>query len=501
MQTRQILINAIMSVVQILVISGVLFVLYRFLLNTIGIEQLGIWSLVLATTSVTQIANMGLSGSVVKFVAKYIARKESEKVSAVIQTAALSVGAFMAFVLLIGYPGAKWALKIAIPHESYHDALAILPYAFLALWMTVITSVFQAGIDGYQRIDIRCILLMGGAIFHLILCFILTPTHGLMGLAYARVIQNFAVLLSSWLSLRRHLPLSPLFALKWNKDIFREIIGYGVNFQVISITNMFYDPVTKTLLSKFGGLHFVGYYEMANRMVGQLRELVVSANRVLVPAIADLKERTPEKLQSVYLTSYQLVFYLALPLCSLCILSIPIVSELWIGRYERVFVISGILLSVSSLLNILTAPAAFANLGLGRLRWNVAGHVVIALLNLGFGLLFGTLFNGIGVVVAWIVSRALGNSLICLSYHIENNITLTELLPQASRVIIVVCFFAISSGLLITQRLNCPFSAELLNSLIIVLFSITIFFPLWFHPMRKRLTGWVIYGLLNRNPK
>ena len=79
MQKRQIILNAIMSFIQIMVISGVLFILYKFLLNTIGVEQLGIWSLVLATTAVTQIANLGLSGSVVKYVAKYIARKENHK--------------------------------------------------------------------------------------------------------------------------------------------------------------------------------------------------------------------------------------------------------------------------------------------------------------------------------------------------------------------------------------------------------------------------------------
>ncbi len=64
MQKRQILINALMSIVQIIIISVVLFILYKFLLKTIGVEQLGIWSLVLATTSVSQIANFGLSGSV-----------------------------------------------------------------------------------------------------------------------------------------------------------------------------------------------------------------------------------------------------------------------------------------------------------------------------------------------------------------------------------------------------------------------------------------------------
>ncbi|MFX0141665.1 MAG: hypothetical protein ACFFDN_48960, partial [Candidatus Hodarchaeota archaeon] len=99
MQKRQILINAIMSAAQIVIISGILFILYRFLLNTIGVEQLGVWSLVLATTSITQIAGFGLSGSVVKFVAKYIARRDNENISGVIQTAAITVSVFVGFIL------------------------------------------------------------------------------------------------------------------------------------------------------------------------------------------------------------------------------------------------------------------------------------------------------------------------------------------------------------------------------------------------------------------
>ncbi|TET78567.1 MAG: hypothetical protein E3J41_04305, partial [Candidatus Cloacimonadota bacterium] len=95
MRKRQVLINAITSVVSIFMVGVVFFILYRYLINTIGVEQLGIWSLVLATTSVTQIANFGLGTSVIKFVAKYVAREEDKRVSGIIQTAALSVGAFV----------------------------------------------------------------------------------------------------------------------------------------------------------------------------------------------------------------------------------------------------------------------------------------------------------------------------------------------------------------------------------------------------------------------
>ncbi len=497
-QKRQILINAIMSVIQIVVIGVVLFILYRFLLNTIGVEKLGIWSLVLATTSVTQIANLGLSGSVVKFVAKYVARRENENVSGVIQTASISVGASVALILMIGYPIAKWILSLVISPESLPSALAILPYAFLALWIMVVTSIFQAGLDGYQRIDIRSTLLMGGAIIHLLLCFILAPRYGLMGIAYARVVQNITILLSSWFFLKRYVPLLPIFPYKWNRSLFKEIIGYGINFQVISITAMLYDPTTKALLSKFGGLSMVGYYEMASKMIHQFRALIVSANQVLVPAIADLKERTPEKIQSIYLSSYQLLFYLALPLYSLIIISMPIISELWIGHYDRIFVLFGTLLAVGWFLNTLNAPSYFANLGTGELRWNVTGHIVMALLNAGLGFLLGFFYGGIGIVIAWVISLALGGSIIYLSYHIKHKIPLIELLPKTSKLIIVTCLIGTISILIIQNKLDFSLNPIALNGIMILVFLMVLFIPIWLHPMRKRLMAWVTNELLNK---
>jgi len=498
MQKRQILINAIMSMTQVAVTGGILFVLYRFLLKTIGIEQLGIWSLVLATTAITQIANLGLSRSVVKFVAKYVARGENENVSGVIQTAFLSMGIFVALILTIGYPIAKWILRLIIPLESFPSALAILPYAFLALWIMIVTSVFQAGLDGYQRIDIRSILLMGGTLLHLFLCFMLAPKFGLMGLAYARIIQNFIVFVSSWILIKRYIPLLPIFPIKWNKKLFKEIIRYGMNFQVITIASILYDPVTKALLSKFGGLSMVGYYEMANKMIIQLRTLIVSANQVLIPVIADLKERAPKKIQSIYLSSYQLIFYLALPLYSLIIVSMPIVSKLWIGRNERIFVIFGTLLAIGWFFYTLNAPSYFTNLGTGELRWNVIGHIAIALLNVGLGFSLGFFYGGIGVIIAWVISLVLGSSIVYLSYHIRYKIPLIELVPKASRIIIIVCLIGIFSSFIINHNFFGYFNTITLNSIVILLFSIIVFPFLWSHPMRKRLMEWITTEFFNR---
>lgn len=252
---------------------------------------------------------------------------------------------------------------------------------------------------------------------------------------------------------------------------------------------MLYDPVTKGLLSKFGSLSMVGYYEMASRMVQQFRALVVSANQVLFPAIADLKERDPKKVASVYRTSYQLLFYLSLPLYSLIIISLPVISELWIGHYEKIFISFGVLLTLGWFLNTLSAPAYFVNLGTGELGWNVGGHVAIGVLNAILGLLLGVYFGGTGVVAAWMLALALGSSLIYFSYNTKHKIPLIELLPRESSLLIIVSLIGAVSIIAVQDKTDYL-------CMIPSIFLMAILVALWFHPMRRRLMGWISDELL-----
>ncbi len=482
-----------MSVVQVVLIGIAFFTLYKFLLVTIGVKQLGIWSLILSSASIAQVANFGLSGSVVKFVAKYTALKENQNVSNVIQTAALSLGSFVGLLLIVTYPVFRKILGFVLPGDSLLLAIEILPHALLSIWLMMIVSVFQSALDGYQRIDLRSIILTCSSILNLILCIVLAPSHGLMGVAYARVLQMSATLLTSWLILKRYIKL-PILPCRWDKKIFKEIMGYGLKYQTISITTMFYDPVTKGLLSKFGSLSMVGYYEMASRMVLQFRALVVSANQVLFPVIADLKEREPEKIESVYWTSYQLLFYVSLPLYSLIIVFLPIISQLWIGYYEVTFVSFGLFLAIGWFLNTLNVPAYFANLGTGELRWNVASHVSIAVLNAVLGLLLGVYFGGNGIVIAWALSLALGSSMIYLFYNIQHRLPLIELLPQDSRTLIIVCLTFILLHIISKNK-------ESYMIIISATFLAAIIITLWLHPMRRRLMGWISNELLAKKSR
>ncbi len=496
MSKRQTLINAIMSIVQVLVVSGTLFFLYRFLLKTIGIEQLGIWSLILATSSISNLASFGISGSVVKFVAKYVALEDYKNASRVVQTAAISVAGLIGIAIVVGYNAILWILGIVLPVKFYYLAELILPYSLVSLWLISITGVFQSGLDGLQRIHLRSILLMGGTILYFILAIILTPRYGLLGLAYSQVIQSLVVMVSSWLLLKKYLLYLPVIPYRWSKATFKEIIGYSVNFQVISLFLLLTDPITKALLSKFGNVSMVGYFEMANKLIVQLRAFVVSASQVMIPVVANIQEKTPEKLEEIYLKSYQLIFYVSLPLYTLIIMSASIVSSIWIGHYENIFVVFTVLLSLGWFVNTLSVPAYFAYLGIGNLRWNVIAHSLIGSLNLVLGGLLGLIYDGMGVVVGWTIALAVGSIVVHIVFNITHKIPLSELLPRDSRKFAVLSILGIFL-VFVFPNIILNVTDVLVNNVIDFIFiAFVISVSLWFHPMRKELMGWVKNELL-----
>ncbi len=335
---RQIVLNAITTVGQTIVNAAVLFFLYRFLIRTIGIDRLGIWSLVLATTSIVTLANQGFGTSLVRFVAQYRARDRINDVSALMQTALISACAALAVVSVGLYPAARCALHIVLPPSRFAEANAILPLAFVSLWLNILEGLLQAGFAGHELITICNYLEVAGALSYLPLAFLLVPKHGLLGLAYAQAIQAAAILVITWLLLRKRVPALPIVPYRWSRALFSEMASYGLHFQFITLSQSLREPVTKLLIAKFGGLALTGLYEMAARAVITLREVIVQANQVLVPTISRLQQRDPASIPVVYRESYRLVFFLAFPSFALLTGVSPLISRVWIGRYEAAFV-------------------------------------------------------------------------------------------------------------------------------------------------------------------
>lgn len=492
MMRRQIVANALTTFAQVIGSAATLFFLYRFLIRAVGLERLGIWSLVLATTSVVTLANQGYSTSIIKFVAKYAAREQPAEVSLLMQTALITIGLALALVSIALYPISRCILVIVLPHKSLAEALAILPLALVSLWLTIVEGVLQACLSGLQRITICNYLEFGGSFSYLLLAFLLVPRHGLFGLAYAQAIQSAALVFITWFFLRRRMRILPIVPRRWSRSLFNELAGYGFHFQLITASQALREPVTKALLTKFGGLALTGFYDLAARCVFTLRELLVQTNQILIPTISGLREREPKSIPTVYRESYRLMFFLAVPaFTSLAVLS-PFISRIWIGRYEPVFVEFVAILCAGWLVNALANPAYVVDLGTGALRWVSFGCVSTAVLNAGLGFLAGWRLGGPAVVAAAAFSLACGYLVVLVAYHFENREAFSQLLPKESATIFLtsilgaLIFVPIFRAAPVRAKLSFTMTAGA-----IVMLVALICIPVWLHPMRKRLLGWI----------
>src|SRR5690554_1215540 len=182
--------NAFASVTQTVGGAALLFVLYRYINMTLGVEQLGVWSVVLATVAASHLADLGLSAGVTRFVARDRARGQDTRAGQVIDTVVLTMAALVA---LLGWPLfllGKALLPLFFGGEHLSLALDVLPWALVSLWLTMLSTVLQGGLDGCQRMDLRAGLVLFGQLVLLGMAIWLIPIYGLIGLAWAQITQG-----------------------------------------------------------------------------------------------------------------------------------------------------------------------------------------------------------------------------------------------------------------------------------------------------------------------
>ena len=411
--SKRLLFNATLSVVQVIALGGTYFIVYTFLLKNLGSQKLGTWSVVLSTSSVASIANIGLSSSLIKFIASYSIERDIVQINKLIKTSLISIAVFVGFISILLYCLGYFLLSLVLPPSELSEARILLPFSLLSLWINSLASIFLSTLDGIHSSSIRSLVYIVSAFIFIILVWQFLPHYGLTSISVIQVIQAFTILILSVTGVKYVFKGFILFPLRWDKETFNQIFKFSSNFQIIGLCQLLYDPVTKFLLSRYGGLSFVGYYEMASRLVVQIRTLIVSANQVIVPSIASSSEKNIDK---SYPKILNLVIGLAFPVMVAVMVFTPSISYYWIGSYEPYFIWALLILTLSWLINILCTPAYFSSIGLGNLRGILFSHVFIAILNLVLGWGLGYSFGGLGVIIAWGMSLSLG-SLFSLVYY------------------------------------------------------------------------------------
>ena len=414
--------NISYAALQAVVALAATFLAYRLLVKHVGLEILGLWSLLTAGSIAARLADVSGAGGLARFVAveREAGRNPNLHVHTVVLTSLALNGLVSAVLWLVA------GELIARFIEARNQAIAgeLVPWAVLLIGLlTPLAAALTSAVDGLQRADIRATILCASFIVFLGLSAVMIPHYGIRGFLLAQTFQQIIVIVACWGVLHRYIPALGLIPYRWSGHVFRQTAAYGVKTQTNALASMLSDPVAKMLLSQWGGLSAVAVYELASRLVLGVRSLLVQAAQPLIPAFA---AGSSTDLTHLLRKSARMASNAALLSAMLVAIASPVYSYLMLGEISGALLGTIFLLVIGYGINSLAVPHYLLGIALNQMRWNIASQFLMAISIAVAGGVFGPLFGSVAVVggvVAGLILGAvvvwLGNSAAVRAVHDE----------------------------------------------------------------------------------
>lgn len=394
--------NIFLTIFQVISSGLVFFFLYKYLYETLGAEKIGLWSLLIGITAISRVGEVGLTGGVVKFISEAVNSKKQDRASKIIQTVLISLFFLVSFLIIISYLPAQNILIFATKQEEILLIKQILPYSFLSIFLMILIGVLGGSLDGVMLMGLKNFMLGLSHIFYLFLVFKLVPIFGLIGVAYSQCTQYFILLILMWVILKREVKTLPILPFEWDFKVIKDMYSYALNFQAISIVAMFFEPLIKIMMSYWGGLTPLGFYEMANKLIVQSRNIIVESSRIVVPITAknNLKEMNTDVHYEFVKKTINITTFASFYIFSFLAISMPIISAVWFNFINFNFIYFSFILLIGYFISTLSSPVFLINLGTGHIRQNLYTYLIMASTSIILGNILGFIFEGLGVTYA-----------------------------------------------------------------------------------------------------
>jgi O-antigen/teichoic acid export membrane protein len=377
-------------------------VAYTVYLHFLGYEQFGLWLSVAIVLSFAQFGNLGLAPAVTIKVAEDYAREDFEGVRGTVSTALLTLTAIglavLAAVLLFG-GYIIGAMRLSAPLAL--QARNLLPFvAFLSLYVVQIETLSSV-VVGLGRLDLSVGAQLVSRLMSLVISAVLLACgFGVVSLPIGTLVSYCFLHITS-LYLTRRITGQSCFSLSsFDFGRLRRLAAFGGGVLTCSFINLLLGPLNKFALTRYAGPSTVPVYELAWMLGMQLRSVLETGLRGLIPEVSRLAAlRTSDwatRVRRVNARAMKLILVAGLPVFAIALLFAPPIVRLWLGARFRPEIIPAIrLLLAGSFVSLLGVPGYYTLMGIKRLSHVIAGHSVLALTNatlLGvFALLGGTL--------------------------------------------------------------------------------------------------------------
>lgn len=363
--------NSIMLYIRMLLSMFVGLYTSRVVLQTLGVEDFGIYGVVGGIVSMMGFLNSSMNNVTSRYIAFELGKGSQDKLKLTFCTA-LIIHVFIAlFVILIGETLGMWFLcnKLVIPEGRLYAAKWVLQLSLLSAAISITQTPYSACIMAHEKMDVYAYLELLNVCLKLLIVFFLVITEWDKLILYSILVvavSLFMQMLYRFYCINNY--QESRFTWMWNKGIIKNMLSFtsqnifahfsysvrqqGVNF----VLNMIFGVVVNAAS---------GLVSTMNGIVLQFsNNILVAFNPQIVKCYA--KNNIIEMNRLIINASKYSMLLLLLFIIPI-VLELPQILKLWLGIVPEYTIIFG-RISLISLITSLTNPLYTGLLATGKIK-------------------------------------------------------------------------------------------------------------------------------------
>lgn len=447
--------NTLLLYVRMFFMMGIALYTSRVVLNTLGVEDYGIYNVVGGLVSMFGILNGSMSSATQRYITFELGKEKNNGLNKIFSLA-LQIHALIAIVtvLLIESVG-LWFLynKMTIPPERLTAAFWVLQASAFTFVFSIMSVPYNADIIAHERMSAFAYISIIEAVLKLAIVFLLlaVPLDKLIVYAILLAVVQLSIQMCYMVYCHRHFPESRYQHVKdWK--LFREMTSFAGWNLFGGMASISFNQGLSMLLNVFFGPVVNAARAVATQVQSAIQMFITNFQMALNPQI--VKTYAQEDFDAMHTLmfrssrfSFFLMYLLSLPV----LLEAPLILQIWLRTVPDNTVIFLRLIICTTLIYTIINPILVANNATGKVRtyYIVCGCMMISILP-----------------ISYIVLR-LG----CPAYSVFVVHFCIEILTQAARLIMV------------RDRLRLSIRVYLKNVylpiVLVVVFATII--PLWLH--------------------
>ena len=409
--------NVVASVVTSALTIGGALVSVPLIVDGVGTDGFGIWTLGLSIVLFLSIADAGLGSGIMRFVAVAHGREDHDEVARVAWTAlGLYVSGGLVIVGLAQLLAAPLAGVFDVPARLETDAESM----FRLLGPIVLAALFAGGLgnlqQGLERFPAYAFATGLGVVTQISLLIVLLPEEGLVGVAYAALAQQLVA------AAARLVTVADVFTRGAPALLSRAgtmaLAGFSARVQMSALATFANNQSDKLILGVIAPATTVGQLGIGSQAAESGRVVAASALNPLVTRMSLMYGHEPDALPALYRRLHRLWLLTVMGATVIALATLQPLIEGWLGSGHDEAALFGGFLVFAFGVNLLTGvpgvylravgqPGLEARYSALLVAVNVVASIVLGIAVGAYGVVGATAFAYV-VGTAWFFTRVRG---------------------------------------------------------------------------------------------